>query len=188
MCLKEFKGAIDDFNKAIEIDPKDSSSQKTRLEAIGFIKEQYVFSNSISVKESPELYINLQDAFSYSNRGLGKLMALEYIGAIDDFDKAIEFDPDHASAYYLRGSAKYGLCDYQGALDDCNVAIIINPEHYPSYKKRAESKIKLGDKTGSDQDYNRAKEIELNNENAFDVSEITYNHTKVIESFKEIKK
>ena len=188
MCLKEFKGAIDDFTKAIEIDPKDSSSQKTRLEAIGFIKEQYEYSNSIHVKESPDLYIKLKDADSYSNRGLGKLMSLEYIGAIDDFNKAIDLNPNYASAYYLRGSAKYGLCDYDGALDDCNEAININPNHYPSYEKRGESKKKLGDKTGSIQDINRAKEIESNNENAFDSSEITFDYMKVIESFKGNKK
>ena len=133
---RDLKGAIDDFSKAIEIDPNDADSRKNRLEAATILKEQYEYSKSIHVKESPELYVKLKDADSYSNRGLCKLMFFEYIGAIDDFCKAIDLDPNYASAYYLRGSAKYGLCDYQGALDDCNKAININPKHYPSYEKR----------------------------------------------------
>ena len=181
---RDLKGAIDDFSKAIEIDPNDADSRKNRLEAATILKEQYEYSKSIHVKESPELYVKLKDADSYSNRGLGKLMFFEYIVAIDDFCKAIDLDPNYASAYYLRGSAKYGLCDYQGALDDCNKAININPKHYPSYEKRGESRKKLGDKTGSNKDFIRAKEIESNDENAFDLSEITYDHMKVIESFK----
>ena len=181
---RDLKGAIDDFSKAIEMDPNDADSRKNRLEAATILKEQYEYSKSIHVKESPELYVKLKDAHSYSNRGLGKLMFFEYIGAIDDFCKAIDLDPNYASAYYLRGSAKYGLCDYQGALDDCNKAININPKHYPSYEKRGESRKKLGDKTGSNKDFIRAKEIESNDENAFDLSEITYDHMKVIKSFK----
>ncbi len=185
---EDIQGAIDDYSKAIEIDPNDSDSIRKRLEVATILKEQYEYSNSIHLKESPDLYIKLKDADSYSNRGLGKLMSLEYIGAIDDFNKAIDLNPNYASAYYLRGSAKYGLCDYDGALDDCNEAININPKHYPSYEKRGESKKKLGDKTGSIQDIKRAKEIESNNENAFDSSEITFDYMKVIESFKGIKK
>ena len=183
--LKDLKGAIDDFSKAIEIDPNDSDSQKNRSEAVCILKEQYEQNKSFQVKTCPELYITLKDAYSYSNRGLGKLMSFEYIGAMDDFSKAIEIDSNYANAYYLRGSAKYGLCDYQGALDDCNKAIDINPKHYLCYQKRGESKQKLGDKIGSNEDIKIGKEIESKHKNAFDIKEITFDYTKVVETYKK---
>ena len=182
---KDIQGAIDDFSKAIEIDPNDSDSQKNRSEAVCILKEQYEQNKSFQVKTCPELYITLKDAYSYSNRGLGKLMSFEYIGAMDDFSKAIEIDSNYASAYYLRGSAKYGLCDYQGALDDCNKAIDINPKHYLSYQKRGESKQKLGDKIGSNEDIKIGKEIESKHKNAFDKKEITFDYTKVVATYKK---
>ena len=182
---KDIQGAIDDFSKAIEIDPNDSDSQKNRSEAVCILKEQYDQNKSFQVKTCPELYITLKDAYSYSNRGLGKLMSFEYIGAMDDFSKAIEIDSNYASAYYLRGSAKYGLCDYQGALDDCNKAIDINPKHYLSYQKRGESKQKLGDKIGSNEDIKIGKEIESKHKNAFDKKEITFDYTKVVATYKK---
>ncbi|MBK9402369.1 MAG: tetratricopeptide repeat protein [Bacteroidetes bacterium] len=42
----------------------------------------------------------------------------DYRGAIVDFIKVIELDPDNWLAYSDRGNAKYNLRDYQGAIID----------------------------------------------------------------------
>ena len=77
------------------------------------------------------------------------------------------------------------MYDYQGALDDCNKAIDINPKHYPSYQKRGESKQMLGDKIGADEDIKTGKEIKSKYKNAFDTKEITFDYTKVVETYKK---
>lgn len=60
---------------------------------------------------------------AYSNRGI----ALYVIGAIEaakqDFDKAIEINPNSAETYNSRGLAKYKLDDTTGACSDWSKAI-----------------------------------------------------------------
>ena len=52
----------------------------------------------------------------------------EFKGAIDDFTKAIEIDPNDDSSYKCRGLSKKILKDFKGALDDFNKAIEIGKE------------------------------------------------------------
>ena len=44
----------------------------------------------------------------------------EYKNAIEDFNKAIEIDPDNGIFYTGRGNTKYQLENYKGAIDDFN--------------------------------------------------------------------
>ena len=48
-------------------------------------------------------------------------------GALDDYNKAIEINPQYAKAFNNRGIAKHDLGDKQGALEDYNKAIELNP-------------------------------------------------------------
>ena len=49
-------------------------------------------------------------------------------GAIADYDRTIELNPDDAEAYYYRGDVKYELGDYEGAEADRKLAIELEPE------------------------------------------------------------
>ena len=49
---------------------------------------------------------------------LYRVVLVAFIGAIDDYSKAIMLNPDDADAYLSRGSAKNYLEDYNGAIDD----------------------------------------------------------------------
>ena len=51
-------------------------------------------------------------ATQYFNQGVEKYEAGNYQGAIADWSKAIEINPQDAYAYYNRGNAKYDLKDY----------------------------------------------------------------------------
>ena len=57
----------------------------------------------------------------------GKLK--DYSGAISDFNKAIEINPQDADAYTSRSGTKLNLGDNQGALNDANQSIEINPQN-----------------------------------------------------------
>ena len=67
------------------------------------------------------------NAIEYFNNGNTKLHLKEYQGAIKDYNKAIELNPDSEGAYYNRGLAKQNLEDYNGAIEDFTKTIEINP-------------------------------------------------------------
>jgi tetratricopeptide (TPR) repeat protein len=58
------------------------------------------------------------DASDYLNRGNSKYALKDYSGAIADYTKAIEIDPNFALAYYFRGVSKHSLDDRFGACKD----------------------------------------------------------------------
>ncbi len=64
---------------------------------------------------------------SYDN-GLKKYEQGDYQGAIADYTKAIEVNPQNADAYIRRGYTKYNLKDYHGAIIDYDKALEINPQ------------------------------------------------------------
>lgn len=92
----------------------------------------------------------------YYNRGLYKLIAGNYSGAIDDYTAAIELKKDNALAYHDRGTAKRKLGDMQGALYDYRMAT--NYEHnFPmAFNNMGSVKIILGDYDGALEDYSVA--------------------------------
>jgi Tfp pilus assembly protein PilF len=64
--------------------------------------------------------------------------------ALEDFNQAIEIDPEYARAFHLRGlvEEKQGADDR--ALDDFNRAIEIDPEYGVAYHSRATLHTKMG--------------------------------------------
>ena len=58
------------------------------------------------------------NASTYNKRGAAKDDLKDYNGAISDYTKAIEINPNYANAYYNRGISKYYSNDYYGACID----------------------------------------------------------------------
>ncbi|MDA9246903.1 hypothetical protein N9P25_01110 [Flavobacteriaceae bacterium] len=59
-----------------------------------------------------------QTADEYYDRGYDKIELKDNYGAIADFTKAIELDPNLFGAYYNRGISKYYLGDKNSACQD----------------------------------------------------------------------
>jgi tetratricopeptide (TPR) repeat protein len=101
-----------------------------------------------------------QTATEYCIRGNAKGRLQDYRGAIADFNRAIELNPNLALTYYNRGLSKYKLQDYRGAIADYNKEIELNPNFEEAYYNRGLSKYELQDYRGAIADY--AKAIKLN--------------------------
>ena len=65
-----------------------------------------------------ELLKEIRMKLAYYNAGIEKISLRDYEGAIADFTKAIEIDPNFTWAYHLRGNTKYLLKDSAGAIAD----------------------------------------------------------------------
>lgn len=100
------------------------------------------------------------DAFAYYLRGSAKCLSDER-GAIQDYNRAIELNPNYAEAYNNRGITKSNLKDYRGAIQDYNKTIELNPDDPSPYINRGRAKSDIEDYQGAIQDCSKA--IELSN-------------------------
>lgn len=100
-----------------------------------------------------------QTAEEYFNSGSAKYLRGDYTGAIMDFSKAIQINPNLAQAYYNRGLAKMKLNDLQGAIEDYTKAIQINPNFAGAYVGRGLAKYALGDTNGACMDLKMAAKL-----------------------------
>ena len=85
----------------------------------------------------------------------------DYTGAMQDYNKIIEINPEAEYFYWKRGLLKASLGDEVGAIQDYTKAIqIYYPKKYHPmpvyYQARGQSKMKLGDYRGAIQDFNKA--------------------------------
>lgn len=100
-----------------------------------------------------------ETAEEYLAKGIEKAEAGEYRGAIEDFSKVIELNPNYAEAYLLRGTSKAGLGDYRGAIQDYNKSVELNPSDAFAYRGRGMSKLELGQKNDGCLDLSKAGEL-----------------------------
>jgi|GEM_PF-4248833 len=83
----------------------------------------------------------------------------DYDGAIAQYDRAIELDPNNAVAYSNRGIAKGTKNDTDGAIADFTSAIKINPKLAMAYRCRGVARKLNGDLDGAIADFTSAIEI-----------------------------
>jgi lipoprotein NlpI len=79
----------------------------------------------------------------------------DYLGAIQDYNQAIEINPKYDVAYHARGKAKLKVGDYNGAIEDFTKLLKINPGYYDAYGDCGRAKDELGDYAGALEDYSK---------------------------------
>jgi tetratricopeptide (TPR) repeat protein len=119
MALKDYEGAMVDFNRALEID----SNFALPYYNIGDIKAiKQDFEGAIKYY-SMAIELNPRFIEAYNNRGNMKSLMRDYAGAIKDYDMAAELMPDKPTIYSNRGSARQLSGDNHGACDDWRRAL-----------------------------------------------------------------
>ena len=134
--------AIDDFDKAIEIDKHFPQAYAARGTA------NLMISRPAKAAEDFDkaLQLDPNNATTYVNRArayMGLKMTAE---AEADLDKAIELDPKLLAAYFNRGVLRMLQENPEGALEDFNQCVAINPNAPAPYFNRAVAYIELDNK------------------------------------------
>ena len=106
--------------------------------------------------------IGIINATEFIYSGTSKHNHQDYMGAIIDFNRAMQIDPNYAEAYNCRGIARTGLGEYWAAITDFTKAIEINPRYAWAYNNRGVTKSHLNDNRGAIADYAKAIEIDPN--------------------------
>jgi len=117
--MGNYKGAIEDYDGAIKINPKYVQAWYNR----GFSKGMYQdFSGAITdFNEAIQLYPSHYQA--YNNRGNAKGMLGDYKNALTDFTEALRIKPDYSEAFFNRGVTKLRFGLTPDACDDWHKAI-----------------------------------------------------------------
>jgi tetratricopeptide (TPR) repeat protein len=151
----DFKGAISDYTKSIEINPNDSDAYFNR--AISKSKLNDLKGALTDCTKAIQLKPN--DGDYYLNRASYKAKLNDLKGAIADCTKAIEINPNYSDYYFNRGVFKRKSNDLKGAISDYSKSIEINPNDSKAYVNRGYSKYFLNDKNGACLDWTKASEL-----------------------------
>ncbi len=122
---------LENFNKAIELDPKNADSY--------FLRGLTIYNLFRSSQRFPK---DINDAFR-------------------DFEMAIILEPNNAHQYYERGLIKFELKDYEGAKRDLDYAIKYDPNDSFYYADRAQIKLILKDLDGFREDNKKFIELQF---------------------------
>ena len=118
------------------------------------IKTGIVLSTTGLILSVPE-NVYARDAYYFFKRAFKKGEKGDHYGAISDYTKAIEIDPNYANAYNNRAILYEDLGDSYGAISDLSNAIKINPKDAKAYYNRGFSKGTLKDYAGEISDYTK---------------------------------
>jgi len=152
----DLDGAIADYDRAIQLDPKDAAIYNNR----GLAKQAKGDFNAAIADFNRGIELNPKDAVAYSNRGNTKRDKGDLDGAILDYNHSIRVNPKYAYAYYDRGLAKKQKSDLDGAIADYNRVIELDPKFAKAFCDRGVAKRRKGDLQGALSDYDRTIEID----------------------------
>ncbi|MCM0592694.1 MAG: tetratricopeptide repeat protein [Gloeotrichia echinulata DEX184] len=105
----------------------------------------------------------------YYQQGHAAYKVRDYEGAIENFNQALQQEPNHAKAHINRGNARFNVKDYEGALIDYSEALQINPYEVKAFVNRGNVRYALAEYSNDpDREYNLAladfnQAIRLNN-------------------------
>jgi tetratricopeptide (TPR) repeat protein len=145
----EYPKSIEDYTKAIELNPQYADAYYNRGVAHDDLGE---YQKAIE-DYTKAIELNPQYADAYSDRGYVYNKIGKYWKAVDDYNKAIELGSKYTYAYFTRGYAHGELCQYQKAIDDYTKAIELTPQHASAYNNRGNVYNELGEHHKAIDDY-----------------------------------
>lgn len=151
-----FELALNDFNRAIELDENQTAAYVFRAKVFESCRYSEKALNDYATAEENDS----NSSIVYEERA----SLLERLGclpeALSDFNRLVELNPEDFYVYSLRADLKEKLEDMQGALVDYSTAIELNPYYSDLYSYRAAIKEKLGDAVGAKLDLDKFNELE----------------------------
>ena len=156
-----FDAAIQDFSAAIKLEDDFEDAYGLRGHAYIQIKQ---FAKAIPDFDK-YLLRRPDDPHTYYNRGVAKARR-EHLQeqqsdweAIEDYNKALELDPNHENALFNRSNAYLRLGEYHKAIEGYDLLISLNPKAADVYHHRGVTKYKMGNEEGACKDWIKAKEL-----------------------------
>ena len=135
----DFDGAIADYDQGAAIEPQRADVLLARGRAIAALKKA----------------TGPTDAESYFQRGWSRDSRGDDEGAVADYSKAVDLDPNHRWALLRRAHLRRES-DYDGAMSDFTRVISIHPGCMDAWYWRGDLRRQRGDLDSAIADYNQA--------------------------------
>jgi tetratricopeptide (TPR) repeat protein len=154
--LNDFKGAIIDYTKAIELKlGNDAECYYKR----GLLKYKLQDFRGASLDMQKAWVGNYDQKLSDSqiclNIGSAMSKYKDFSNAFDFIDKSIEYNPRNIEAYLLRAFIKRDLKDYKGEIQDYNVVLGLDIKNEVAFFSRGDAKAHLGYYLEAIEDFNK---------------------------------
>ncbi len=140
---EDYKGAIDDFTKAIEIYSKEPYYYRYR----SWAKKKLGDLAGVLADQDKEIELAPLNPTSYLDRAYTKSELNDLSGAVSDYSKAIEIEPLNSYFYNYRANIKRKQRDFIGAISDYTKIIELNEIAKTGYYMRGKVKHQIGDTT-----------------------------------------
>ncbi len=147
-----YERAIDDFGKAIGLDPDYVIAFNNRGRAY---RHKHDYDRAIHDFDRA-VRLDPKDAVAFNGRGLTFAVKGETDRAIQDYDAAIRLDPSFAFAFNNRGLAYAGKGAYDRAIDDYDKAIRADPRAAVVFNNRGLAYVGKGQYNHAVNDFTRA--------------------------------
>lgn len=164
--LGNYQAAIANYNQLIKLNPTDFRAYYNRALAKTDLQKYQVamadYNQTLSLIPVSE---TLLIAEVYNDKGTTRLMLNDNLGAIADFDQAINLNQQDYRTYFNRACANQRLANYTAAIQDLTVALQLNPNYAEAYANRGIAYYKLGHERLALLDLRKAAENFLFQEN-----------------------
>jgi tetratricopeptide (TPR) repeat protein len=147
--LGEFETAIEQYSKAIELDPTQDGLYSERGTTYSQLGEY-----ELALKDFDQaiaLYPNYEKA--YGNRAEVYLILERYEEALADYMKSIEIDPEYEYGYQGIADVYYQQEDFDKAIEYATIAIDLNPFYASAYETRGLTYLRKAQLFNSTHDY-----------------------------------
>lgn len=164
---QEYRKAAADFSAAIALQPnvpKHYQHRQAAYEKLNLLEEAQADARRIAFLQKLGL-LSLKIARQpgepqrYLERGDLFFSAGEWESAIGDYNRALELNPQLASALSRRARVRFEQDQLQEAIADCEAALNIEP-HHDAYSVRGDCHFRLGDLDRALADFTAAKRFD----------------------------
>jgi tetratricopeptide (TPR) repeat protein len=132
--LRDYARALADFQKAVELEPKNAKAYRGRA------RTNYSLGQTKTLIADLDKAIELDPSFAdaYRDRGVAHaLITNDLVQALKDFTKTIELNPTDSFGYSSRGMIRFVANQMDDAIADFTKAIELNPKHPTAHYERA---------------------------------------------------
>ena len=166
----DYKGAINDFNKAFQISNDDGILYLRAITKVEYGDYEGAVVDYTRLLNIPELRREI-----YFDIGLINFYSFNYKNALLNINKVIEEGNSDYKNFLYRGDINFRLRNYKASKRDHDKSVELFNKSYLSLNNRGVSNYKLGNFKQSLKDFNRALKLNPGNYNILFNRALTYN-------------